>query len=94
MPRGRRKKQADGVLFKSAEWIGWALGGLEREIVETRERLAVLNEQAATLRRRIGVAASAALPRRPRRPQPSRRRPQSGAAAGTCPPKAASGSPR
>ena len=57
MPRGRRKKQADGVLFKSAEWIGWALGGLEREISETRERLAVLNEQAATLRRRVGVAA-------------------------------------
>ena len=57
MPRGRRKKQADGVLFKSAEWIGWALGGLEREISETRERLAMLNEQAATLRRRIGVAA-------------------------------------
>ena len=57
MPRGRRKKQADSVLFKSAEWIGWALGGLEREISETRERLAVLNEQAATLRRRVGVAA-------------------------------------
>ena len=57
MPRRRRKKQADSVLFKSAEWIGWALGGLEREISETRERLAALNEQAATLRRRVGVAA-------------------------------------
>jgi hypothetical protein len=58
MPRGRRKKQADGVLFKSAEWIGWALGGLEREISETRERLAALNEQAAKLRSRVGVAAT------------------------------------
>ena len=57
MPRGRRKKQADSVLFKSAEWIGWALGGLEREISETRERLAALNEQAAKLRSRVGVAA-------------------------------------
>jgi hypothetical protein len=57
MPRGRRRKRSDSVLFKSAEWIGWALGGLEREIAETRERLAVLNAQAAKLRGRVGVAA-------------------------------------
>ena len=57
MPRGRRRKKSDSVLFKSAEWIGWALAGLEREIVETRARLVVLNEQAAKLRGRVGVAA-------------------------------------
>ena len=57
MPRGRRRKRSNSVLFKSAEWIGWALGGLEREIAETRERLASLNEQAAKLRGRVGVAA-------------------------------------
>jgi len=57
MPQGRRRKRSDSVLFKSAEWIGWALGGLEREIAETRERLAVLNAQAAKLRGRVGVAA-------------------------------------
>ena len=57
MPRGRRRKRSDSVLFNSAEWIGWALGGLEREIAETRERLAMLNAQAAKLRGRVGVAA-------------------------------------
>jgi len=57
MPRRRRRKKSESVLFKSAEWIGWALGGLEREIAETRERLAVLNAQAAKLRGRVGVAA-------------------------------------
>ena len=57
MPRGRRRKKSGSVLFKSAEWIGWALGGLEREIAETRERLAVLNAQAAKLRGRVGVSA-------------------------------------
>jgi hypothetical protein len=57
MARGRRRKKSDSVLFKSAEWVGWALAGLEREIVETRARLAVLNEQAVQLRGRVGVAA-------------------------------------
>jgi len=57
MPRGRRRKRSNSALFKSAEWIGWALGGLEREIAETRERLAMLNQQAAKLRGRVGVAA-------------------------------------
>ena len=53
MPRGRPRK-SDQMLMKSAEFIGWALGGLEREIAHTRERLASLTEQAARLRQRIG----------------------------------------
>jgi hypothetical protein len=76
MPRGRRKR-SNSILFRSAEWIGWALGGLEREIAETRDRLAALTAEAAKLRSRIGhatrrgaaAAISAAKPagRRPRR---------------------------
>jgi hypothetical protein len=42
--------------MKSAEFIGWALGGLEREIAQTRERLSSLTAQAARLRERIGPA--------------------------------------
>src|SRR5262245_46946865 len=57
MPRGRRKGSSN-ALFKSAEWVGWALGGLEREIEETKSRLQALNAQAATLRARVGGAAS------------------------------------
>jgi hypothetical protein len=57
MARRRRRNKSDNVLFKSAEWVGWALAGLEREIVDTRARLARLNEQAAMLRGRVGVAA-------------------------------------
>ena len=57
MPRGRPRK-SDQVLMKSAEFIGWALGGLEREIANTRERLAALTEQAARLRQKVGAAAS------------------------------------
>jgi hypothetical protein len=48
------------VLLKSAELIGWAIGGIEREIVQTRERLAALTAQAAKLRKRAGLKASAA----------------------------------
>jgi hypothetical protein len=51
MPPGRPRKNQD-VLMKSAELIGWAIGGLEREILQTRERLASLTAQAATLRAR------------------------------------------
>src|SRR5688500_1399659 len=54
MPRGRPKKKPEAALIKSAELIGWALGGLEREIVMTRERLSSLTAQAAKLRERIG----------------------------------------
>lgn len=49
MPRGK-----NDVLIKSAEMIGWALGGLEREIAATRERLSSLTEQASKLRARLG----------------------------------------
>ena len=45
MPRGRPRKNPNDVLIKSAEFIGWALGGIEREIVETRNRLASLTAQ-------------------------------------------------
>ncbi len=59
MPPGRPRKNQD-VLIKSAELIGWAIGGLEREISHTKDRLAALTAQAAKLRKRAGVKASAA----------------------------------
>jgi hypothetical protein len=58
MPPGRPRKNPD-VLFKSAEMIGWAIGGLEREIVLTRERLAGLTAQVARLRARAGIRGTA-----------------------------------
>ena len=68
MPRGRPRKNADDMLLKSAELIGWALGGIEREIVETKNRLGALTAQANALRKRVGdrvaVAAAEAKPRR------------------------------
>jgi hypothetical protein len=79
MPRGRPRKNPGDVLIKSAELIGWALGGIEREIVETRHRLSALTAQASQLRARIGargaraamlpgaVPAEAAAPARKRR---------------------------
>ena len=54
MARGRPRKNPQDVLIKSAELIGWALGGIEREIVETRKRLAALTAQANQLRSRVG----------------------------------------
>ncbi|MDQ3420768.1 MAG: hypothetical protein M3541_18685 [Acidobacteriota bacterium] len=53
MPRGRPRKNQGDVLVKSAEMIGWAIGGIEREIMSTRERLAALSAQAATLRSKL-----------------------------------------
>jgi hypothetical protein len=53
------------VLVKSAEMLGWAIGGIEREIMSTRDRLAALTAQANTLRSRLpggsarGAAAAA-----------------------------------
>jgi hypothetical protein len=41
--------------MKSAELIGWAIGGIEREIAQTRERLSALTAQAARLRKRAGI---------------------------------------
>ncbi len=58
MPPGRPRKNKGNVLLKSAELIGWAIGGIEREIGQTRERLAALTAQAAKLRARAGVRAS------------------------------------
>ena len=68
MPRGRRKQRSD-VLLKSAELVGWALGGLEREIAQTRERLAALTAQADRLRARAGgsLRSLAATSQRQRR---------------------------
>jgi hypothetical protein len=54
MPRGRSRKTEE-ALFKSAEFIGWALGGIEREIAATRERLAALTARAHQLRARVGT---------------------------------------
>lgn len=58
MPPGRPKKNKRHVLIKSAELIGWAIGGIEREISQTRERLAALTTQAAKLRKRAGIKGS------------------------------------
>jgi len=55
MARGRPRKNPGDVLIRSAELIGWALGGIEREIVETRSKLAALTSQAAQLRKRVGA---------------------------------------
>ena len=55
MPRGRPRKNPEEVLIKSAEMIGWAIGGLEREIMLTKERLAALTSQAAQLRSKLPV---------------------------------------
>ena len=78
MPRGRaRQGKAEAFMVKSGELLGWALGGVEREIAETRKRLSTLMAQAAKLRSRLvslkGRKTSAASPpargsRRSRRP--------------------------
>jgi hypothetical protein len=62
------------VLFKSAEVIGWALGGLEREISHTRDRLNALTAQASKLRARLGRKGAAALPVAPETGTPGRKR--------------------
>ena len=54
MPRGRPRKTPQDVLIRSAEFIGWALGGLVREILQTRQRLGALTTEAARLRARLG----------------------------------------
>jgi|SRR4051795_11559418 hypothetical protein len=59
MPPGRPRRTRGAMLLKSAELIGWALGGLEREIAQTRERLAALTAQATKLRKRAGIRGSA-----------------------------------
>ena len=63
MPRGRPRKTQGDLLLKSAEMIGWAIGGLEREIVATRDRLTALTAQANALRARLpgGVPRSSSV---------------------------------
>lgn len=61
MPRGRKRSPGSNALLKSAELLGWALGGLEREIAQTKERLASLTAEAARLRARVGGTARAAV---------------------------------
>jgi hypothetical protein len=58
MARGGRKNPSAGVL-PSVELVGWALGGLEREIAATRERLESLTAMATQLRGRGGARTSA-----------------------------------
>jgi hypothetical protein len=58
MPPGRPRKSRNDAMLKSAELLGWAIGGLEREIIQTKERLASLTAQAAKLRARAGVRIS------------------------------------
>lgn len=65
--RGRPRKNPiatdDGLLVKSAELIGWALGGLEREITTTRDRLTTLTAQATQLKNRLaGQVATSSGP--------------------------------
>ena len=95
MPPGRPRKNQD-VLMKSAELIGWAIGGLEREISQTKERLAALTAQAAKLRKRAGVKSVGS--RRRRRGRCQRRGAISARderrSAARCRPKRASASPR
>ena len=71
MARGRPRKTSRDVLLKSAEFMGWALGGLEREIAQTRERLAALTAQAHKLRAKAGTSAPSqeSVGRRQRRRQ-------------------------
>jgi hypothetical protein len=57
MPRGRPRKNPEQVLIKGAELIGWALGGLEREIMETKQRLSALTAQATQLRSKLPGSA-------------------------------------
>ena len=75
MPRGRQKR-SDEVLMRSAEFIGWALGGLEREIAQTRERLAALTAQAAKLRARAGRPSQATAAASPTFDEPKARQPR------------------
>ncbi len=53
MARGRPRKNQGDVLLRSADMIGWAIGGIEREIAMTRERLASLTAQANALRAKL-----------------------------------------
>lgn len=57
------KLRRGGTLaLQSKEVLGWALGGLEKEITATRERLDSLTAQASALRARIGGRGSEVKP--------------------------------
>jgi hypothetical protein len=58
MPRGRPRKTPDNLLMKSAEMIGWALGGIEREITSTKQRLSDLTARAAALRAKLPAGSA------------------------------------
>lgn len=47
-------------LVGSNQMLAWALGGLEREIAQTRERLAALGTHAARIRAKLGGTPAAA----------------------------------
>jgi hypothetical protein len=55
------------ALIGSREMLAWALGGLEREIANTRERLAALTRQAAKIRAQVGRAPAAVVGSAPRK---------------------------
>jgi hypothetical protein len=65
MPKRRRtrRKSTPGMIVRSAEMLGWALGGIEREIAQTRERLVALTAQAAKLRAQLGARPATAKER-------------------------------
>jgi len=81
MPRGRRRNTGD-VFVRSAELIGWALGGLEREIGQTKSRLAELSERAAQLRKQAARAGGQAMQDAGQAIAGSARRPRRMSAAG------------
>jgi hypothetical protein len=60
MARRRSSGGRDSALMRSAEFIGWALGGLEHEIARTKARLEALNAQAAKLRTRARATGAMA----------------------------------
>ena len=61
MARKRPRTSGHDALVRSAEFVGWALGGLEREIVQLRARFATRPSSSEA------AAASAPPNRRKRR---------------------------
>jgi hypothetical protein len=60
-PRKVAPDSGENVFARPAELIGWALGGLEREIAQTRDRLTTLTAQAVQLRDRLARSAGLRL---------------------------------
>jgi hypothetical protein len=65
-PRKTKGDSTHNVLYKSAEFIGWALGGIEREILDTKNRLTALTDKASQLRARLGLGGVARQAKRTR----------------------------